>query len=166
MKANIIVICLCILSFNAMAQKITHTTWEDLKQVMSQSEYLKLENLVNGTSSFTSLYQDGSTDDNLDDSGSKIQIFIVEGYFSTDIIKNNLELSKETDTIQAIVINLSGNSKEDNVFFDLALFKELRYIVISSYKESDVIEIQSDFDKQNQGKGREIIIIGNVLQQN
>lgn len=166
MRVKILIVCLCVFSFNAMAQKVTSTTLEDEKKNLPPNEYNELNKQVKGRYSFTSLYQDGSNENVLRESSTHIETLFMEGYFSSDVIKNNPKLLKEAADYTVMVINLSKVSKIHSVVFDLSIFKKLKYIVLSSFKSSDVLQVQNEFIKLNQGKGQEIFVVSNIMEQN
>ncbi|MFD0699635.1 hypothetical protein [Myroides pelagicus] len=159
MRVKILIVCLCVFSFNAMAQQIKSLTWQEAKEVLPESEFNDIESRSTAQQPFSMLYDDGlfvNTDKNT--------TLFTQGYFSIDLIKDNPDFLKQAADYKLIVIDLDPSELIGSAQQDLSMYTSLEYIVVKYYNVSDWNQIFSDFQKLNQSKGNELKIIGHLLE--
>ncbi|MEC4117841.1 hypothetical protein VSP20_12810 [Myroides phaeus] len=165
MRKYRLIVGLCFLSINAWAQKITVTTYQDIETILTKEETQELKKLVSGERTFMSSYSDGTVERYQREDNNATKALFMEGYFSPSIIENNEEFTRIARDIEVVSINLHKSPMQGKVKFDLSLFKGLKYVVVNSFKESDLIQITTDFKALSKENGQEIIVVSNLMEQ-
>lgn len=165
MKVYIVIVCLCFLSINGLAQKISFTKFQDIETMLSNEEAKELKKSVSGERSFISSYSDGTVERYQRDDNNAIKALFMEGYFSPSLLKQENEFAKVVKDIEVVSINLHKIPMQSEVKFDLSLFKGLKYVVVNSFKQSDLLQIETDFKALSKENGQEIIVVSNLMDQ-
>lgn len=165
MKVNILIVWLCFLSINALAQNISITTFEDIVTNLPQKEVKELEMFISGERSFMSSYSDGTIESYIREDNNKINVLFMEGYFSPSIIAKDIYFSKVAKDIEVISINLHEKGISRKVKFDLDIFKSLKYIVINSFEKGNLLQVEEDFKALSKGDRRQITVVSNLMEQ-